>query len=71
MPVDEHGNDIDEGWEPDNPVLRGVTQIPDQIPALVDRLDELPHRKRYELGLHHDLPDPGYDPGLDDLTVAL
>jgi hypothetical protein len=71
MPLDEHGSEIDEDWEPDNPVLRGQTQVPDEMPLVFDKLDELPYRKRVSLGLHHDEPDPTYDPERDDLTVAL
>jgi hypothetical protein len=68
MPTNEHGHQVDEDWEPENPVLRGQTQVPDQMPLPVNRLDELPHRERVRRGLNDEEPDPGYDPDEDDVV---
>lgn len=69
MPVDEHGNEYDEEWKPDSPVLRGEVRTPDRAPDGGDvQPDELPHRVRREQGLDTPDPDPGYDPTWDDLV---
>jgi hypothetical protein len=68
MPLNDYGHQVDEDWQPENPVLRGVTQVPDQMPLAVDKLDELPHRERARRGLADEEPDPGYDPDADDLV---
>jgi hypothetical protein len=71
MPVNEYGHDVDEDWQPGNPVLRGETQIPDEPAGVFGELDELPHRVRWRNGLTGEEPDPGYDPASDDLEVQL
>jgi len=72
--TDEHGNDIDEDWVPENPTLRGETRTPDQPTTAGNKVlgapDELPHRVRRDLGLDNEDPDPGYDPDDDDLVPA-
>lgn len=71
-PEDGYGDpgDGDGGWDwaPGNPVLRGETRTPDQMPLAVAELDEIPHRRRAALGLGTPDPDPGYDPAADDLA---
>lgn len=74
MPTDEHGNDYDEDWSPESPVLRGEVRVPDE-PAHTDgkvlgKPDELPHRFRRQLGIDDENPDPGYDPEGDDLLYG-
>lgn len=69
MPVNEFGDEYDEDWAPESPILRGEVRTPDQPPppGLIQP-DELPHRVRRDLGLATEEPDNGYDPEKDDLV---
>lgn len=71
MPVNEHGDTIDEDWAPESPVLRGEVRTPDEPlkegGRLIGPADQLPHRVRRDLGIDDQKPDPGYDPEGDDL----
>ncbi len=73
MPTNEHGDDYDEDWVPESPVLRGEVRTPDkpiERDSRITKPDELPHRYRRDLGIDSDEPDPGYDPDDDDLVPA-
>ncbi len=74
--TNEHGDEVDDDWEPGNDALKGadpgtLLAVPQHEKPPQDRTDELSHRARVALGLDNNDPDPGYDPDADDLDDPL